>query len=193
MSIVKTVCAGLFLSTLSISAAAAETTPPAPVQQPKPAVVDASNLTEVIQVLFLANASQLDGITLALERSPDEALQNFAEDMRRDHLWMQDSLEVKAQRHGISLRLEDLTLTSQQVKKNVDVDFQALSQKSSDDFRAAFLKLTIYQHRKILKLYDQIEQLNLDAALKSRIAVFRPLITQEILNAEQLSSVSEND
>lgn len=193
MSIVKAVCAGLFLSSLTISVAAAETAPPAPVQQPKPAVVDASNLTEVIQVLFLANASQLDGIRLALERSSDEALQNFVEDMRRDHLWMQDSLEVKAQRHGISLRPEDLTLTSQQVKKNVDVDFQALSQKSPDDFRAAFLKLTIYQHRKILKLYDQIEQLNQDAALKARMAVFRPLITQEILNAEQLSSLSSKD
>ncbi|HET9238031.1 MAG TPA: DUF4142 domain-containing protein [Oligoflexus sp.] len=186
MSIVKAICAGLFLSTFAMSASAAETAPPAPIEQPKPAVVDARNLTEVVQVLFLANASQLDGVTLALERNPDEALQLFAEDMRRDHLWMQETLAAEAQRHGISLLRDDLTLTSQQVKKNVDVDFEALSQKSPEDFRAAFLRLTVYQHRKILKLYDQIERLNQDAGLKGRITIFRPLIAHEILTAEQL-------
>lgn len=183
MSIVKAICTGLFLSTLAISAAAAENNPTAPTEQPKPAVVDASNLTEVVQVLFLANASQLDGMTLALERNPDETLKYLIEDMRRDHLWMQDTLEALAQRHGISLHLDDLTVTSQQVKTNVDVDFQALSEKSPDEFRSAFLKLTIYQHRKILKLYDQIEERNQDAKLKARISVFRLLITQEILSA----------
>jgi predicted outer membrane protein len=190
MSIVKAICAGLFLSTLAINASAAETTPPAPTEQPKPAVVDAGNLTEVIQVLFLANASQLDGMTLALERNPDESLQYFVDDMRRDHLWMQETLEALARRQGIGLERDDLTSTSQQVKKNVDVDFQALSQKSPDEFRAAFLRLTIYQHRKILKLYDQIEQLNQDAGLKASVTIFRPLIAHEILGAEQLQQPS---
>jgi predicted outer membrane protein len=192
MSIVKTICTSLFLSVHAISAAAADVIPPAPVEQPKPAVVDASHLTEVIQVLFLANASQLDGMTLALERNPDKALQSLVEDMRRDHLWMQDTLEAQAQRHGISLKQDDLTLTSQQVKKNVDVDFQALSQTSPADFRGAFLKFTIYQHRKILKLYDQIEQLNQDAGIKARITIFRPLIAYEILIATSELEGAEN-
>lgn len=186
MSIVKAICTSLFLSTLAMNAAAAESTPPPPVADSKPAVVDASNLTEVIQVLYLANASQLEGITLVLERNPDEALQYLVEDMRRDHLWMQETLEAQARRHDVSLKLEDLTLTSQQVKTNVDGDFQLLSRKTADEFRAAFLRITLYQHRKILKLYDQIEELNHDAGLKGRITIFRPLITNEILAAEQL-------
>lgn len=192
MSIAKAICAGLFLSTLASNVAAADAIPPAPREQPKPAVVDASNLTEVIQVLFLANASQLDGMTLALERDPDETLRFLVEDMQRDHLWMQDTLKAQAQRRGISLRLDDLTLTSKQVKKNVDVDFQALAQKSPDDFRDAFLKLTIYQHRKILKLYDQIEQLSQDAGIKARVTVFRPLIAHEILIATAEWEGAEN-
>ncbi len=188
MSIIKRIYTGLLLSSLTMTASAAETAPSASVEQPKPAVVDASHLTEVIQVLFLANASQLDGIELALDRNPDRGLQHFAEDMRRDHLWMQETLGAHAQRLGISLRLEDLTPSAQQVKKNVEVDFQAMAQKSADDFRAAFLRLTIYQHRKILKLYDQIEQLNQDAVLKARLVVFRPLIVNEIQSAEQLQN-----
>ncbi len=73
---------------------------------------------------------------------------------------------------------------------NVDVDFQALSQKTLDEFAAAFLKLTIYQHRKILKLYDQIERINQDADLKTKLLVFRPMITNEILAAEQLQNTA---
>lgn len=190
MSIVKAICTSLFLSTLAINAAAAESTPPAPGAESKPAVVDASNLMEVIQVLYLANASQLEGMTLALERNPDEALQHLVEDMRRDHLWMQETLEAQARRHGISLKLEDLTITSRQVKTNVDGDFQLLLQKTADEFRAAFLRITLYQHRKILKLYDQIEELNQDAGLKARVTVFRPLISHEIRAAEQLEQPS---
>jgi predicted outer membrane protein len=186
MSIVKVICTGLFLSTLAVNAAAAESVAPPPAAESKPAVVDASNLTEVIQVLYLANASQLEGMQLALERNPDEAFQYLVEDMRRDHLWMQDTLEAQARRHGISLKLEDLTLTSQQVKTNVDGDFQLLAQKSPEEFRSAFLRITLYQHRKILKLYDQIEALNQDAGLKARVTVFRPLIAYEIQTAEQL-------
>jgi predicted outer membrane protein len=171
-----------------MTAFSAERVPPPAMEPPKPAVVDASNLTEVVQVLTLANTSQLDNVSLVKDRGPDEELQQFAVDLQRDHAWMQETLEALAQRHGISLKLEDLTLTSQQVKKNVDVDFQVLASKPQVEFRATFLRLTIYQYRKILKLYEQIIQLNQDARLKANVAIFRPMIEKNVAEAEFIQS-----
>jgi predicted outer membrane protein len=171
-----------------MTAFSAERVPPPAMEPPKPAVVDASSLTEVVQVLTLANASQLDNVSLVKDRSPDEELQQFAVDLQRDHAWMQETLEALAQRHGISLKLEDLTLTSQQVKKNVDGDFQVLASKPQVEFRATFLRLTIYQYRKILKLYEQIIQLNQDARLKANVAIFRPMIEKNVAEAEFIQS-----
>jgi len=189
-SITPGICAGLLLFALSSTASSTESVTPPSVEQLKPATVDASNLTEVIQVLALANASQLDNVSLVKDRYPDEKLLHFAQDLMRDHAWMQETLDALAQRKGISLRFEDLTLTSQQVKKNVDVDFQTLAQKPQDEFRMTFLRLTVYQYRKILKLYEQISLLNQDARLKANIAIFRPMIEKNLGEAEGLPSVT---
>jgi predicted outer membrane protein len=177
MSFVSRCFQGFLVSTLSVPAYAAETVPsPAAEQAPKPAAVDASNLVEVVQVLSLANRSQLDNIALVGERNPADDLQLLAADLERDHRWMQDTLDALARRKNIGLEVEDLTPTSLQVKRNVDVDYQTLAQKPQEEFRATFLRLTIYQYQKILKLYDQIDRLNSDERMKVAISVFRPLI-----------------
>lgn len=171
---------------LSGSVAAAESIPtPLGELVSKPAMVDASNLIEVLQVLALANASQVESAALVPQRQPDAGLLELADDMRRDLLWMQQTLEVLAYRKDISLQFESLTSTARQVKINVDGDYEVLARTSLDEFRSAFLRVTAYQYQKILNLYDQISQRNQDTDLRSHLTIFRPMIEKNLARIQQ--------
>jgi predicted outer membrane protein len=187
MSIVSNIYHGLLISALGTPAYATEQVSKSNTEQPtKPATVDARNLIEVVQVLTLANLSQLDGLVLAQNKNPGSDLEPLAKDLLRDHRWMQETLEALAQRKQISMKPEDLTPTSQLVKRNVESDYQILVQIPQEDFRATFMSITIYQYRKILKLYDQIDQLNSDAQMKAILSVFRPMVQKDLGEIEQL-------
>jgi hypothetical protein len=47
-----------------------------------------------------------------------------------------------------------------------------------------------YQYQKFLKLYDQIDQLNQDEALKENVAVFRALMLKNLAVAQELQTAS---
>jgi predicted outer membrane protein len=187
MTLLAKICTALFISSLSVPAMAKGSFLLKLNEQPaQPAKVDASNLIEVIQVLTLANASQLDSAALAQVRHPDNGLAMFVEEMIQDHRLMQDALETLAQSKGVSLEAEDLTDTARLVKINVDRDFNILVLTAGEAFRSTFLRITAYQYQKFLKLYDQIDQVNQDEILKENVALFRALMLKNLAAAQGL-------
>jgi predicted outer membrane protein len=191
MTLLARICTALFLSLLSVNALAQGSFLFLVNEEPaQPAKVNASDLIEVVQVLSLANASQLDSAALAQARHPDNSLALFVEEMILDHRLMQDALEKLACSKGVSLEAEDLTSTAKLVKVNVDRDFNILVLTAREVFRSAFLRMIAYQYQKFLKLYDQIDQLNQDEALKENVAVFRALMLKNLAVAQELQTAS---
>ncbi|WP_141735748.1 DUF4142 domain-containing protein [Oligoflexus tunisiensis] len=204
MSVFKKFCTGLFVSLLSLTAQAAQPTAPAeptqpggepevqtPDQVPSETQVDVSDTREVIQVLYVSNAKEIQIADLVYERNPDEGLQRYADELARDHAWMNRMIETLANVKSISLEEGQFEESAQLVGSMMDQEAQNLAQKPQEEFRSAFLEAMIMGHQKTLELYSQIEAGNSDDALKATIAISRQLVEKHLAEAQRLQAEVE--
>jgi predicted outer membrane protein len=202
MSVFKKFCTGLFASLLSLTAQGAQPTQPAEPTQPggEPEVgtpdqvppsqheVDVSDTREVIQVLYVSNASEIRIADLVSERNPDEGLRRYADELARDHAWMNKMIETLADVKSISLEDGQLEESAQLVGSMMAQEAQNLAQKPEEEFRSAFLESMIMSHQKTLAFYSQIEAGNSDDALKATIAISRQLVEKHLADAQRLQA-----
>jgi len=186
MSLFTKICTGLLISALSLTAQGAESEVQNPDQQPSETTVDVTNTPEVIQVLYVGNAAKIKIADLVREKNPDESLQRLADELTRDHSWMNRMLEAIANIKSISLEAGELSETAQLVNTQLDDGIQMLAAKPVEEFRSAFLEATIMEHQKALELYNQIDQGTTDDALKATIAIFRQLEEKHLADAQKL-------
>lgn len=191
MSLFTKICTGLLISALSLTAQAAEPEVQNPDQQPSETTVDVTDTAEVIQVLYVGNASEIKIAELVRERNPDESLQSLADELARDHTWMNRILEAMANIKSISLEADELSETAQLVNTQLDEGIQMLAAKPVEEFRSAFLEAIILEHQKTLELYNQIEQGTTDDALKATLAIFRQLVEKHLADAQKLQSPAQ--
>lgn len=189
MSFFKRICTGLMLSTLSLTAYAAQPGEAQnPDQVPAETELDVSDTREVIQVLYVSNTSEIKVADLVRERNPDEALQRYADELIRNHETLISALKELANVKSISLEEGELEEPAQLVGTMMDQALQNLAAKPQEEFRSAFLESSIMSHQKTLELYSQIEQGNSDDALKAIIAVARQAVEKHLADAQKLKA-----
>ncbi|HET9238373.1 MAG TPA: DUF4142 domain-containing protein [Oligoflexus sp.] len=189
MSVFKRICTGLMISTLSLTAYAAQPGETQnPDQVPAETEVNVSDTREVIQVLYVSNTSEIKVADLVRERNPGEALQSYADELIRDHETLISALKELANVKSISLKEGELEEPAQLVGTMMDQQLQTLAAKSQEEFRSAFLETSIMNHQKTLEFFSQIEQGNSDDALKAIIAVARQAVEKHLADAQKLKA-----
>lgn len=190
MSVFTKICTGLFVSVLSLSAQAAqpETETQTPGQQPAETTVDVSNATEVIQVLHIGVSSESKIVDLIRERNPDEALQQFVEQLSQDITMLSSKLQELAASKSVSLSPEALTENAKAIETQMTAEVQALTQASDEEFRTAAIQTLISKYEKALELYNQVEQESTDAELKAAATELRPMTQKHLADAQQLQA-----
>lgn len=194
MSVFNKICTGLMISTLSFAAYAAQPGSPeagTPDQIPAETEVNVSDTREVIQVLYVSNASEIKIADLVRQKNQDESLQRYADELARDHAWMNRMLEALANVKSISLKDGELEDSAQLVSNKLDQELQSLAAQPEESFRSVFLEAAIVEHQKTLELYSKIEQGNSDDALKATLAVSRQLIEKHLADAQRLKAESQ--
>lgn len=193
MSLLTKIYTAFLISALSLTVKAAEPEVQNPDQQPSENALDVTDTREVIQVLYVGNASDIKIADLVRERNPDESLQSLADELTRGHGWMNRILKTMAKIKSISLETDEMSETAQLVNNQMAEGFQMLASKPVDEFRSAFLEAIILEHQKSLKLYNQIEQGTKDDALKVVIAIFRQIEEKHLSDAQKLQLSSQTE
>lgn len=188
MSFFTKICTGLMISTLSLTAYAGGSEIPAQEPFEQPVDVDVENVTEVIQALFVSNSVGVRIADLVRERSTDEDLRRLADDIERDHEWMNRMLQEIANKNSVSLSPGQLSESVQKIESQLNEEVETLVQRPEAEFRASALEAIIEQHEKILEFYNQIEQNTMDTALKAVIVAHRPLEEKHLADARRLQS-----
>jgi predicted outer membrane protein len=176
MSVFTKVCAGLLISTLSLTAQAAqpETEGQTPVQEPGQVTVEVSNPTEVIQVLHVGVQSEIKIIDLVKERNPDASLQQYIEQLSQDVSVLDQKLQELATSKSVSLAPQQLTENAKMIESQMTQEFQSLTQKQGPEFRSAVIEALINKYQSALELYTQVEESSTDEDLKSAVTEMRP-------------------
>jgi predicted outer membrane protein len=192
MSLLSKICAGLFISSLGMTAYAAnpETEGQSPAQEPGPVQVEVTNSVEVIQVLHIGVKSERQIIELISQRNPDADLQQFIDRLSQDVMMVEQKLEELAASKSVGLAPEELTATAKLIEAQMMLDIQTLSEKSDAEFRAAAIQALIINHEKALGLYAQVEQANVDADLIAAIGEFRPVTEENLEQAQHIQHSS---
>jgi predicted outer membrane protein len=177
------------ISTLSLTAYAAQPSEGQnPDQIPAETEVNVKDTREVIQVLYVSNTSEIEIANLVRERNPDESLQNYADELIRDHETLISALKELADVKSISLKEGELEQPAQLVDTMMDKHLQNLAQRPQEEFRSAFLEASIMSHQKTLEFFSKIEQGNSDDALKAIIAVARQAVEKHLADAQKLKA-----
>jgi predicted outer membrane protein len=188
MSFLTKISAGLLVSTLSLTAQAAQ--PEAgqqnPVQEPGQAPVEVTNVAEVIQVLHAGIESEKQIIEIVRTRHPDVSLQHFIDALAEDVLVVDQKLEELAASKDVQLAPDQLTQNAKAILEQFSQEVEDLSQKSDADFREAVIAVLISRHEKAINLYEQVELASLDEAVKAAVLEFRPLVQKHLETAQQL-------
>lgn len=186
MSAYLKICTGLLASFLSVGVQAGGIELQIRDQPSAMESVDVKNTAEVIQALYVSSSMQMRFADLVLEKSPDQALRDFADRIERDHRWMSRSLEWLANAKSVSLKPEDMDEGAQLVNTQTNSELKTLAKTSTTKFRNAFITATINSHQETLQFYNRIEQGNTDDALGALIKVLRQVEEMHLANAQKL-------
>jgi pantothenate kinase-related protein Tda10 len=193
MSVFTRICTGLLISTLSLSAQAAqpETEGQTPVQEPSQPTVDVSSTAEVIQVLHVGVASEVQIINLIREKNPDAELQAFVDQLSQDLVLLSGKLQELATSKSVALESEQMTENARAIESQMKQEVEVLSQAAPEMFRSAAIAALVNKYQQALDLYVQVEQSSMDEELKAAVALFRPGTQKHLQDAQELQKPSE--
>lgn len=135
---------------------------------------------QFIQDAGAAGATEIAASKLALTRSGDKQVKDFAQRMIADHTALARNLDVIAKRHGIT--------TPPASDSSVVGSLQNLQ---GADFDKAYIeKVALAGHQKAVELFTKESENGNDAALKAAAAKALPVIRHHYEMAQQLGSAS---
>ncbi|MDR5811257.1 DUF4142 domain-containing protein [Caballeronia sp. LZ019] len=132
---------------------------------------------QFIQDAGAASATEIAASKLALARSADKQVKDFAQRMIADHTKLARNLDVIAKRHGIT--------TPPASDSSVVGSLQNLE---GADFDKAYIeKVALAAHQKAVELFAKESESGNDAALKAAAAKALPIIRHHYAMAQQLA------
>lgn len=133
---------------------------------------------KMLDQLARTNMAEIEAAKIALNKSKDEQVRNFAQRMVDDHTKAQDQLKDLAQAKGVSM---PANLSSQQKS-----EINKLSALSGDKFDKTYLSRGgVADHRQAHELLGRIEKQAKDADLKALAANQMPTINEHWKLAKQ--------
>ncbi|WP_175939839.1 DUF4142 domain-containing protein [Caballeronia sp. BCC1704] len=132
---------------------------------------------QFIQDAGTAGATEIAASKLALTRSGDKDVKDFAQRMIADHAKLARNLDVIAKRHGIT--------SPPSADSSVTGSLQNL--KGADFDRAYIEKVALAAHQKAVELFAKESEKGNDAALKAAAAKALPILRHHYAMAQQLA------
>jgi putative membrane protein len=153
--------------------------------QPAPrAVLSDANITSI---LTSANNAEIGEAQLALTRSTDRAVRDFAQRMINDHSEANQRIMQVAARTGMQP-----DATTDQIQDSAQRARQALQVRTGADFDQAYIANQINMHRWLLETIDQaLLPAARDGRLEDLIASLRPTIVEHLQHAQRIQQSLE--
>lgn len=144
--------------------------------------------TEIIRSLYAQNSLDLETARIAKERTQDEQVRRFADDVERTHARLGEKLEELASGRGITLsRVEAL-------KGGRQAHLEDMKKMSAPEFDQHFREMMVADHEKLLKelgtALDQAEASG-DRALTAVLEESKPTIQQHHQSAMTLGTETQ--
>lgn len=139
-----------------------------------------SDTADYIRNAAIGDMFEIAAAQVAVSRSHDPALQQFARMMVADHKAMENRLATDLQRAEFSMTLPD-TLDAAHI-----LLVQQLQSANDRDFDSAFLQQQIMTHESALRLHLTYAQSGRDGSLRHYAAAAIPKIRSHLAAAEEL-------
>lgn len=142
------------------------------------------NDARIAHIAVTANAIDVELGELALDRSSDEGVREFANHMIRDHTAVNEQAAALAGRLGVTP--ED-NAVSRSLREGAEAAKGKLLAASGDDFDRAYVEREVEYHRAVLEaLDDTLIPNTANAELKALLEQARGAIAAHLAHAEEL-------
>ena len=141
---------------------------------------------QIAMMVVVADTVDVDYGKLALEKTSNQAVKQFAETMVRDHTAVNDKAIALAKKLGVTPEESD---TSKSLKSNGEKELAKLKALTGAEFDKAYLDNEVSYHEAVIGLLDKTLIPNTkNAELKSLLESGRPIFVAHLAHAKMLQA-----
>jgi len=139
---------------------------------------------QIAMIVVVADTVDVDYGKLALEKTRNQAVNQFAETMVRDHTAVNDKAIALAKKLGVTPEESD---TSKSLKSNGKKELAKLKALTGAEFDKAYVDNEVSYHEAVIGLLDKTLMPNTrNAELKSLLESGRPIFVAHLEHAKKL-------
>ena len=139
---------------------------------------------QIAMIVVVADTVDVDYGKLAVKRTINQAVKEFAETMIRDHTAVNDKAIALAKKLGVTPEESD---TSKRLKSNGEKELAKLKALTGAEFDKAYVDNEVSYHEAVIGLLDKTLIPNTsNAELKSLLESGRPIFVAHLEHAEKL-------
>jgi putative membrane protein len=148
--------------------------------QPMPALTDG----QILEVTHTANTAEIEQAKIALVRSKDARVRQFAQMMVRDHTQADDKGIVVARKYNLERQQSP---ASDSLRSDADGATQTLKADALADFDKDYVDTQVREHQAVLDTLDQkLIPTAQDPGVKSYLLTIRAAVASHLQHAEDL-------
>src|SRR3954469_10715810 len=175
-TMLKTYRAACLIATALVAVPAlAQTTPP-PASSPPAAAAMKVSATEFVNKAAYSNMLEIQSSQLALNKTQDKRLRDFAQRMIQDHTQAADKLKAAAQNQTVPTTLD---------QEHAGM-LQKLQQAQGDDFSRQYAQMQLDGHQKAVALFESYAQNGDHAQLKQFAQQTVPALREHLQQITQI-------
>ena len=166
----------------SVVIAALSTTTDAADKTPTPAPTDA----QIAMIVVVADTVDVDYGKLAMKKTSNQAVKEFAETMVRDHTAVNEKAVALAKKLGVTPEASD---TSKSLKTDGKKELAKLKALTGTEFDKAYVNNEVSYHEAVISLLDKTLIPNTrNPELKSLLESGRPIFAAHLEHAKKLQA-----
>jgi putative membrane protein len=141
---------------------------------------------QIAMIVVVADTVDVDYGKLAMKKTSNQAVKEFAETMVRDHTAVNDKAVALAKRLGVTPEVSE---TSKSVKSNGAKELAKLKTLTGAEFDKAYVNNEVDYHEAVISLLDKTLIPNTkNAELKSLLQSGRPIFADHLEHAKTLQA-----
>ena len=141
---------------------------------------------QIAMIVVVADTVDVDYGKLAVKRTSNQAVKQFAETMVRDHTAVNDKAIALTKKLGVTPEESD---TSKSLKSNGEKELAKLKALTGAEFDKAYLDNEVSYHEAVIGLLDKTLMPNTrNAELKSLLESGRPIFVAHLAHAKKLQA-----
>src|SRR5215204_5769686 len=181
-TMLKTYRAACLIATALVAAPAlAQTTPP-PASSPPAATTMKVNAAEFVNKAANSDMFEVQSSQLALTKTQDSRLRDFAQRMVKDHTQASDKLKAAAQNQTVPTTLD---------QEHAGM-LQKLQQAQGDDFSRQYVQMQLDGHQKAVTLFESYAQNGDNTQLKEFAQQTVPALREHLQQITQIRTQMSN-